>query len=290
MKGAKNVNIQKFLYVTRGFLHRNGSTILTVVGACGGVYAAVKAVKDTPKAMKILSEARYSKDYYTGENELTKWETIKTVTPVYILPVAIGTASIACLLGANVLSRRQQASLIGAFALIDAKFKDYRESAKRVYGEDADQRINDDIMVAKFAKRTDLPPGDGLTLFYDSMSDRFFYSTSQAVTEAESELNRQFIQNGFVDLNEFYDLLGLPETMDGNILGWSSELGMDYGYRWIDFIHREEQYGDGDVGYAIITPHFPSVLFLNDHDDDETDEYTRYEDCANQTTCIVKGG
>lgn len=290
------MNIQKIVYVTRGFLHRNGSTILTVVGVCGGVYAAIKAVKNTPKAMTLLSEARYSKDYYTGENELTKWETVKAVAPVYILPAVIGVSSIACLLGASVLSRRQQAALISAYALVDAKFKEYRESAKRVYGEDADDAIQKDIMVAKWAKETSLPPGDDLTLFYDTLSDRFFYSTPQAVTEAEYHFNRNFALRGYADLNELYDFIGIPETMDGNIMGWSADLGFDYGYVWVDFEHREEHFGD-TIGYSIITPFPPSVLFLNDDSDDETDEYRRhdvrqltYEDCANQTPSIVKGG
>lgn len=288
------MNVQKIVYATRGFLHRNGSTILTAVGICGGVYAAVKAVKVTPKANCLLAIAEAEKasipcdEYYQNPDMfddrdpsvLTTLEKIKMVAPVYILPVAIGVSSIACLLGASVLSRRQQAALIGAYTLVDAKFKEYRESAKRVYGEDADQRINDDILVAKFAQQTELPPGKGLTLFYDTMSDRFFYSTSQAVTEAESKLNQQFIKNGFVDLNEFYDILGLPETMEGNILGWSFELGQDYGYEWIDFAHREEKHED-DTAYAIVTSVPPYVLFGNEHFDDETDEYTRYENCAN---------
>lgn len=268
------MNIQKIVYATRVFLHRNGSTILTVAGICGGVYAAVKAVKDTPKAMTLLSEARYSKDYYTGENELTRWETVKAVAPVYILPAVIGVSSIACLLGASVLSRRQQAALIGAYALVDAKFKEYRESAKRVYGKDADQKIMDDVLIAERCDDVTLPSGD-LILFYDSMSDRYFHSTSQNVMESESELNRLFVLRGYASLNDFYKMLGLPETLSGDILGWDAYRGPEeFGYNWVDFIHREEHLEDGSVCYAIITPFEPHVMF--DECDDETDEYTRH--------------
>ena len=138
------MNLQKVLSGTRRFLKRNGSTILTVIGVCGGVYAAVKAVKDTPKAMVLLSEAETEKasipdyvyyqnpDFYDNREQitLTILEKAKTVAPVYIFPAVVGVASIACLLGANILSRKQQASLMSAYVLLDRSFKEYRNAAK----------------------------------------------------------------------------------------------------------------------------------------------------------------
>ena len=64
------MKLQKVLYATQKFLKRNGSIILTVVGICGGVYAAVKAVKDTPKAMELLAKAKESVDTGTMDNHL----------------------------------------------------------------------------------------------------------------------------------------------------------------------------------------------------------------------------
>ena len=272
------MKMQKVLYATRKFLKRNGSTILTVVGVCGGVYAAVKAVKDTPKAMELLAKAKEPDDFgtmdnYLEEEEFTKWDAVKTVAPVYIFPVVIGISSIACLLGANVLSRRQQAALASAYALLDSSFKKYRNSAKRVYGEDADEMIQQDVMIAEYAKMTSLPHGD-LVLFYDTISELYFYSTPQAVMEAESDFNRNLAVRGYANLNEFYDFLGLPETMGGDVLGWDLYSGeITYGYKWVDFVHREQHLEDGTTCYAIIVPFSPHVLF--DGDDDETDQYDR---------------
>lgn len=273
------MKLQKVLSSTRRFLKRNGSTILTVVGVCGGVYATVKAVKDTPKALKLLENAKKSEDYgamdnYAEENEQTTWEKVKTVAPVYIFPAAIGLASIACIFGANLLSRKQQASLVSAYALLDQSFKEYRNAAKRVYGEDADEMIRRDVMVAEYAKMTKLPSGD-LVLFYEPVSHRYFYSTSQAVTEAENDLNRNLILFGYADLNEFYDFLGVPKTMEGDVLGWSYGIGCDCADQWIDFEHQEQHMEDGEVCYVIVTPSQPDVIFTNDYSDDETDQYDR---------------
>lgn len=272
------MKVQKLLYTTQKFFKRNGSTILTVIGICGGVYAAVKAVKDTPKAMGLLAKAKEPDDYgtmhnYLEEKDFTTWDAVKTVVPVYILPVVVGVSSIACILGANVFSRRQQAALASAYALLDRSFKKYRDSAKRVYGEDADETIQHDIMIAEYAKLTNLPHGD-LVLFYDSISDLYFYSTPQAVMEAELDLNRNLSIRGYANLNEFYNFLGIPETIEGDILGWDLYSGeTTYGYKWIDFEHREQHFEDGTTCYAIITPFPPHLMF--DGLDDETDQYNR---------------
>lgn len=44
------------------FLKRHSSTILTVMGAIGVGTTAVIAVKDTPKALKILDKAEQEKE------------------------------------------------------------------------------------------------------------------------------------------------------------------------------------------------------------------------------------
>ena len=269
------MKLQKVLNSTRRFLKRNGSTILTVIGVCGGVYAAVKAVKETPKALDMLEDAETFDDFSSEPRHysLTTWGKIRVVAPVYIFPAVVGVASIACLLGANILSRKQQASLMSAYVLLDRSFKEYRNAAKRVYGEDADEMIQRDIMIAEYAKMTSLPHGD-LVLFYDTISDRYFYSTSQAVTEAENDFNRNFALRGYVNLNEFYDFLGLPETMGGDIIGWDMDSGFEfYGYQYIDFVHREEHLQDGSTCYAIIAPFAPHPLF--EGSEDETDQYDR---------------
>ena len=56
------------------FLKRNSATILTCVGAAGVIATTVTAVKATPKAMRLIEEAKVEK----GE-DLTKLETIPTI-------------------------------------------------------------------------------------------------------------------------------------------------------------------------------------------------------------------
>lgn len=61
---------------------------------------------------------------------------------VCYIPAAIsGTATIFCIFGANVLSKRQQAALTSAYALLNDSYNNYKDKLKELYGEEAHQKI-----------------------------------------------------------------------------------------------------------------------------------------------------
>ena len=105
----------------RLFIKRNASTILTVLGSIGVVATTITAVKATPKALRLIEEAKQEK----GE-ELTRWETIKIVSPSYISTAGLCLATMACVIGAEILNQKRQTSLLSAYVLLDQSYKDYR--------------------------------------------------------------------------------------------------------------------------------------------------------------------
>ena len=90
----------------QALIKRNASTILTSLGAAGVLATAIITAKETPKALSLLEEAKEKK----GE-KLTKWEKVKIAGPTYIPAIATGAATVACIFGSNVISKRQQAPL-----------------------------------------------------------------------------------------------------------------------------------------------------------------------------------
>ena len=122
------------------FIKRNGSTILTCVGAVGVVATAVVAVQATPKALQLLELAKEQK----GE-ELTKVEVLKVAGPIYIPAVVIGVSTISCIFGANTLNKRKQAALTSAYALLNSSYKEYKKKVVDLYGEEVDSHIKQEI-------------------------------------------------------------------------------------------------------------------------------------------------
>lgn len=219
------------------FLKHNSPTILTCFGAAGVIATAVMAAKASPKAVVLLENAEKEKG-----DELTRFEKVTTAAPVYIPSILIGTATITCIFGANVLSKRHQVALVSACALLDTSYKEYKNKVKELYGNDADIRVGDEIAKDRYSGNSVKP---GKSLFYEEYSGRYFESTSEDVIRAEYELNKRMV-NGSACLNEFYDLLGLDPTSYGDYIGWSpDELYETYWEKWITFDHRKVILDDG---------------------------------------------
>lgn len=238
-------NMKNLVNTSRLFLRKNAPTILSAMGGVGVVATAVMAVKATPKALALIEKAEAEKS-----EKLTKVEVVKTASVVYIPTVLVGAGTIACIFGANVLNKRQQAALMSAYALLDSSYKEYKAKAVELYGEDADNNIKEAIAKDKY-ENADIP-GDGELLFYDSFSGQYFKSTMANVNNAEYQINRDLVMRDYATVNEFYDYLGIPTIDSGDELGWSSGMNFDYYWQvWIDFTHRKVIMEDGQECYII---------------------------------------
>lgn len=238
--------MNELLFKSKKFLSNNASTILTGLGGIGVVATSVMAVKATPKALRLMEEAQAEK----GE-ELTKMEVVKVAAPVYIPSILIGTATIACVFGANILNKRHQAALMSAYALLDSSYKEYKTKVEELYGEDADENIRTEIAKDHYDKDA-YEYEDNKVLFYDEYSRQYFQSTMEKVIEAEYILNRDFQYHGCACLNEFFALLGLPQTDYGDVLGWTTAFVSEMQwYSWIEFYHKKVEMEDGMECYIL---------------------------------------
>jgi hypothetical protein len=264
MKG--NEALQKVCYQTTRFLKNHSATILTFVGVVGVVATAVSAAKATPKALELLDKATEEK----GE-ELTKTEIVKTAGPAYIPSVLIGASTIACVFGANVLNKHQQATIVSAYALANNAYKEYRGKVVELFGEETDNKVRDAIAMDKRNEEiTAYAPGQGplvvsrgeKLLFYEEHRGKYFEATMEDVINAEYHLNRNLTLRGYTDLNEFYSFLGLEPTDFGDGLGWDSwKLQEMYDSQWIDFVHRKTTVSDDGLECYFIEMLFPPYLF-----------------------------
>lgn len=233
--------MNNLLHQSKRFLNRNGSTILTCLGGVGLIATSVMTAKATPKAMLMLEEAKKEK----GE-ELTGVEMITAAGTAYIPAALVGVSTLACIFGANILNQRKQASLISAYALIDSSYKEYKKKVGELYGEEANERVKDEIAKDKYEEVEIAVSGDK-KLFYDEFSGRYFEATTEQVLKAEYEVNRILeMEYGGLYLNEWFELLGLDRTDYGDHLGWSTwYLSEVYWHNWIEFTHRKVVLDDG---------------------------------------------
>lgn len=250
---AKQESVQRICYRSGVYLRRRAPTILTIIGSAGVVVTAVLAARATPKALHILEETREEKN-----KELTVLETILEAGPVYFPAVAMGTASILCIVGSNLLNHKTQQSLASAYALMDRGFKEYRNKLIELHGEEVDLEVRNALARehCEYHIRPLEFPDDKKLTFYEPISKQTIRCYERELLDAEYHLNRNFVLGGCASINDFLYMLGLDLMDGGDNIGWDA---CD-GYYWVDFEHRLVSNDDGSEFYIIDTV-FPPNLF-----------------------------
>lgn len=239
--------MNQMLRKTQKVVTRNAPIILSSVSVVGVASTAILAAKATPKALRLLEQAKEEKN-----EELTTFEKVLTVAPAYIPATLVGVATVACIFGAHVLNKKQQAALASAYALLNSSYNEYKEKVKELHGDDGELEIRSELAKDKAREQEVQHEDDGKNLFYDEYSQRFFRATNETVLRAEYELNKEVNTNFYATINEFYDMLGLERTDGGDAIGWSSaQMYEMYWNDWIEFWHEKAETDDG-VGFYIL--------------------------------------
>lgn len=232
-------------------LQRSSPTILTALGIVGVVGTAVMAVRATPKALKLIK----AKKDELETDKLTPMELVQTTWRCYIPSALIGVGTITCIVGIGVMDKRNQAALTSAYTMLNESYKQYRQAAKKVYGEDADNKIHTEM--AKDAKvassdwgyqvyNMDMDPASEQLLFYDLTSKKYFTTTMAAVLNAQYHVNRNLSLRGDCSLNEYLSFLGVDGVDKGDEVGWDiSYMVEELESYWLDFDNYKTILEDG---------------------------------------------
>lgn len=229
------VNVKPLVKACKVGLTKNAPTILTMTGITAMASSTYWAVKATPKALALKEKAEVEKNKKAGTFKgdkvndwipLTKVEIVQTCWRCYAPAFITGVLGAACLIGANSMNLRKNAALAAAYALSETNFKEYREKTLEEVGEKKEEKIRNAVAEEKITKNpvnpsTVLETGNGDTLCYDAICGRYFKSSIEKLKSALNELNMELVQDGYVSLNQYYDLIGLPDGMLGDDLGWS---------------------------------------------------------------------
>ncbi len=116
------MNISQIFKSIKDGAVKHSPEILTGIGIAGMISTTILAVKATPKALRLIEEAEEYEIY-----ELTKIEKIKVAWKPYVPAFITGTASIACLIGANSVNARRNAALATAYQLSATALSEYKE-------------------------------------------------------------------------------------------------------------------------------------------------------------------
>ena len=252
---------------------KKSPVILLVAGTVGIVSSGVLACVATTKLDDTLAETIEKKESikkYAESGELgDKYTPADAQKDLYIVytqagvklirlygpSILLGMASIACIFSShNILSKRN-VGLAAAYATIDKGFKEYRGRVAERFGDAVEKEIRYNTKIETLETVTTDENGKETTTTseisviqpnYGSDYARFFDEGSPDWND-NSEYNLMFLKvqqnhandllkaKGHLFLNEVYDLLGIPRSRAGQIVGWVYDKDNPVGDNYVDF-------------------------------------------------------
>ena len=244
MKGFNMESIAKLGKMGLAAMNRNLPSVLSGAAIAGIVATVWTTYKAAPEVNSALDGAKWDKADKVNANRgngveeisaddvtLNAWETFKAVAPYVWKPAACVAFSATCVIAANVLNVQRLTMLAGAYKLSEKKLHEYEEKAKELLGEKKATELHDEVVKEMrdkpYDETTVIKTGKGDALFFDAFSGRYFRSSVEAIRTAENGVNQLIAEAGildrhnkFVEVNHFYDTLGLDDIKFGNDFGW----------------------------------------------------------------------
>lgn len=238
------------------FVVKHLPTILSFVGCVGVVSTSVLSAKAAVKAERLIKDEGFE----------TPKEIIKASLPIYIPTIISGGITIASILAANSLHIKRELGMLAAHAFLLSKYQFEKDGSENALTQEKKDIFKEqEFEVSRFIDESD---SEEKMLFYEEYRGGYFESTKKLVLEAQYHLNRNLALRGYTNLSEFYDFLGLSkldskEQLIFDSLGWSFDVGFDFGYSWVDFNWEEVDIGDGTICVHISYPFEPTVGYIN---------------------------
>jgi hypothetical protein len=256
-------------------LKKHSPEILIAAGVVSGIATVVLACKATLKVNNVVDEAKdniekiheaVERGYTDAGEDYTPDDSKKDLAIVYAQTgvkfaklygpaFAMGVLSIASVCKShNILSTRN-AALAAAYTAVDTGFKEYRGRLVERFGKDLDRELKYNIKakeveevvvkedgtqetVTKTIDVTDPNTISEFARFFDDGClgwDKDAEYNLTTLLQVQRFANDKLKQQGFLFLNEVYEMLGIPKTRAGNEVGWVYDEKNPQGDNWVDF-------------------------------------------------------
>lgn len=252
-------------------LRKHSPEILIVAGVAGVVTSAIMACKATTKLQDIVDDSKEKIDDIKTEHvekesgEVTD-EGKKELSAVYIKTaldlgklyapaILLGGLSITAIVSSNTILRKRNIALAAAYTAVDKSFKEYRGRVIEHFGEQLDKELRYGVK-SKEVEET-VVDADGnekvektvVDVVDEALGSPYakFYDNGCLGWCKDPEMNLMFLRRQqdaanemlqarkHLFLNEVYDMLGIPRTKAGQVVGWVYNEKSPNGDNYVDF-------------------------------------------------------
>ena len=255
-------------------LKKHSPEILVVSGVVGVVTSGIMACKATTKLSTILDETKETvekieeiaanpdmvSEEYTQEDAkkdkvIVYTQTSLKIAKLYAPAIIIGGLSIGAILTGSNIFRKRNISLAAAYATIDRSFKEYRGRVVERFGEDIDRELKYNVETKEIKEQIEDENGkkknvktkidvvdpnkfSEFAIMFDDGCNGWTKdpeSNKVFLLHQQNYANEKLQKKGHLFLNEVYDMLGVPRTKAGQIVGWIYDEKHPTGDNFVDF-------------------------------------------------------
>lgn len=219
--------------------------VTSVVTACVATTHLEEAIEETHADLDKVDlhvkprKIDYLKAYIRGG-----WRFVKLYGPSGALLIV----GVVCIGRGHVILKGRYLGATAACTSLQEAYNRYRQNVREEFGEEAEKNVyngltkdgkpkEDGGVVLSPTKGVIVNPGihgSPYAVFFDESSTRWSKNAEfnkLTLSMLQEYANQLYNQQGHMFLNEVYDMLGVPRTQAGTVVGWIKGAGDDY----IDF-------------------------------------------------------
>lgn len=269
----KKLDLSKFTrYLGKARLKLSNASpeLLAIVGVVGLIAAGVTACVASTKLGKTLDEVKDDIDKVkSDENPEVVSETKDVerkkalfkaylkgagkICKLYIWSVLIAAISIACIFTSNKILRNRLTTVTAAYAMLDKAYKSYREDVAKEIGEEKEnelyygvKKVTEEVVDPETGEKKQVEHLFANTEHQHSIYAKYFDECSDFwkpdplqnlafLNLVMASCNDKLKNRGYLFLNEVYEMLDIPPTVEGQIIGWVYDEDNPIGDNFVDF-------------------------------------------------------
>lgn len=249
-----------------------GGIVLGAVAIISAIKATPEAKEvmdarssDIEELVELRENGKMSEETYKKSMFHIVKRTSSGLLKAYYPTILIFAGSSACVIGAHSISKKRYAALSAAFVAVDTSFKEYRKRVAAEFGEGKERELfegkeSEDIVIfTTDADGNEVTSVETDTSYSDAGYAKWWgkYKAPSGTDEpgnimfknsgvcnvatlkiAQEEANTLLQIRGHMFLNDVYEVLHMPKTKAGQILGWiydrehPEDAFIDFGIFW----------------------------------------------------------
>ena len=268
-------NVSRTFSKVKFNVKKHSPEILIVTGVVGVVTSTVIACKATTKVGKIADDHKkqikevheaiekgvtkageaYNEEDSRKDLTIIYAQTGLKYIKLYAPAVILGTLSLTAIVSSNNILRKRNVALAAAYTAIDKSFKEYRGRVVERFGKELDRELRYNIKAKEVEEKVVDENGKEKTVkktievadpngysdyarIFDESCIGWSKSPEYNLTflkQQQAHANKLLQQNGYLYLNEVYEMIGFPKTKAGQVVGWIYDEKNPIGDNFVDF-------------------------------------------------------